>query len=134
MKRYLPPPLDLHEEVTELIATLHATEQRLEELTAGEVDTVADEVGRTLLLRRSQEHLRRTEADKQAAIFAAFTQADGSTTRRFGGTGLGLTISSQLIGMMGGRIWVEPNPGGGAVFQFTLQRADGAEEDASHER
>jgi len=71
MKRYLPPPQDLQEEVTELIATLHATEQRLEELTAGEVDTVADNAGRTLLLRRSQERLRRTESDKQAAILNA---------------------------------------------------------------
>ncbi|HZH07378.1 MAG TPA: EAL domain-containing protein [Lautropia sp.] len=71
MKRYLPPPLDLRDEVTELIATLHATERRLEELTAGEVDTVADDRGRTLLLRRAQEQLRTHEAFKQAAILDA---------------------------------------------------------------
>ncbi len=49
--------------------------------------------------------------DRREAIFQAFTQADGTTTRQFGGTGLGLTISARLVDMMGGRIWMDGRPG-----------------------
>ena len=62
-------------------------------------------------------------AEKQQSIFAPFTQADSSTTRRYGGTGLGLTISASLASMMGGRMWLESVVGQGARFCFTAQFA-----------
>jgi CheY-like chemotaxis protein len=59
-------------------------------------------------------------AEKHAAIFDSFAQADESTTRKFGGTGLGLTIAAQITRLMGGRIWVESSPGIGSVFHVAI--------------
>ncbi|HTW63123.1 MAG TPA: response regulator [Bryobacteraceae bacterium] len=59
--------------------------------------------------------------EKLELVFEAFSQVDGSWTRKYGGTGLGLTISSRLVNMMGGRLWADSEPGRGSAFHFTAK-------------
>lgn len=83
------------------------------------IETMQNRDGRVALQFSVRDTGVGVPGDKLAAIFEAFTQADNSTTRQFGGTGLGLTISRELVQMMGGRMWAESTPGQGSIFHFT---------------
>ncbi|HEV7815405.1 MAG TPA: MHYT domain-containing protein [Janthinobacterium sp.] len=117
-----------------LPAWLHGDELRVRQVLTNLLDnaikfTAAGKV--TLLAKAQGEQLHMIVQDtgvgipqnRLDAIFEPFTQADVSTTRRYGGTGLGTTISKQLVGLMGGRIWAESQPGQGSTFHVVLPLA-----------
>ncbi len=92
------------------------TEQGEIVLTTKIIESSDDKV--TLQFSMQDTGIGMTE-EQRAKLFQAFSQADTSTTRKYGGTGLGLTISKRLVNMMDGEIWVESEPGQGTTFSFT---------------
>ena len=79
-----------------------------------------EQLADNLLMFRVQDTGIGIPAEKQASILEAFTQADASTTRRYGGTGLGLTISKQIVALMGGSLTLESEEGVGTTFSFSI--------------
>ncbi len=110
---------------------LHGDELRMRQVLTNLLDnaikfTAAGSVTLSVTPREQQLHIAVADTgigiapDRLAAIFEPFTQADSSMTRRFGGTGLGTTISKQLVELMGGNIWAESTPGQGSTFHVVL--------------
>ncbi len=129
----------LESSVDRRLGPLRADPVRLNQLLINLVDNAVKFTERgvvtieALLVARESEHARvriavrdtgiGIPADRQNAIFESFTQADDSTTRTYGGTGLGLTICSQLVELMGGRLGVDSEVGQGSTFWFEVALA-----------
>jgi len=91
---------------------------------AGEIRSTVEGQSSELLTTRLHVAVKDTGVgipeDKQANIFEPFSQADGSMARKYGGTGLGLTICVRLVELMGGRVWLDSQVGHGSTFHFTV--------------
>lgn len=112
-------PLRLAQVLLNLVGNaVKFSSQGMVEVSVGLVERDATDL--TLCFAVKDQGIGMTPAEIER-VFLPFTQGDGSTTRRFGGTGLGLTISRRLVGLMGGELTVESEPGQGSRFQFTAR-------------
>jgi PAS domain S-box-containing protein len=110
-------PLRLGQVITNLVSNaVKFTEKGQIAVTVRRAEAAGDKVQLRVEVRDSGIGMTREQAGR---LFQAFTQADGSTTRKYGGTGLGLTISKRLVELMGGQIQVDSEPGKGSSFTFT---------------
>ena len=110
-------PLRLRQVLTNLLGNAIKFTERGE--VSLDVDVEPRDSGGLTLHMRVKDTGIGIRADKLKEVFAPFEQADGSTTRKYGGTGLGLTISLRLAELMQGRLWVESQEGRGSTFHFT---------------
>ncbi|MDB5308168.1 MAG: Histidine kinase [Gemmataceae bacterium] len=110
-------PVRLRQVLTNLVGNAIKFTDRGEVVIRAEADAGAD--GYRLRVAVSDTGIG-IPADRLQAVFDPFVQADGSTTRKYGGTGLGLTICSRLVGLMGGRVWAESEVGLGSTFRFEV--------------
>ena len=118
-------PLRLRQVLTNLLGNAIKFTERGEVSLDVDVDTEPLPDGDLMLHMRVKDTGIGIAPDKLEQVFAPFEQADGSTTRKYGGTGLGLTISGRLAGLMQGRLWVESEHGRGSTFHFTARVARG---------
>lgn len=128
--------LQLRNEIPRDLPAAHADEDRLAQVLhnlvgnavkfteTGHIEVAARQVGDELEVSVQDTGIG-IPAEKQEAIFHAFTQGDGSTQREYSGTGLGLSISQQLLQAHGGKIWVKSEEGQGATFYFTIPVSEG---------
>jgi signal transduction histidine kinase len=121
LKVTVPPDLPVgkgdEQRITQVLTNLVGNAIKFTEV--GEVGVQVTSANGTFMVAVSDTGTGIAEADQQK-VFEEFQQADSSSTRKKGGTGLGLTIAKKIIEMHGGRIWVESNLGQGSTFRFTL--------------
>jgi signal transduction histidine kinase/CheY-like chemotaxis protein len=92
-------------------------------VTGAPTSATAGEEGRAIVTFEIEDTGVGIPLDRQQAVFDAFTQADGSTTRKFGGTGLGLTITARIVRLMDGHLTLDSAPGRGSIFRVTIPLA-----------
>lgn len=119
--RYIGDPMRLRQVITNLIS--NALKFTLEGSVVFRVDRVGNESGSPLLRFSIRDTGIGIAEDQQESIFASFVQADSSISRRYGGTGLGISICRELVNLMGGRLELESEVGSGSEFYFTIPLA-----------